>query len=280
MNIVYVNICFNKCQPWKFDEYYKTGTETVDIYRTFATIHTELAPYLLSTGTARYAKNESTMTPMASKTIGTPSTFDYLLGSDIFVAPMTTNALARDITFPASGTWTYWFDASKTFQAGQTVQQFPVPLNQFAVFKRAGSIIPLRVSSSFANHGDEFSTAFKTLLISNPLPGKHVQQVHEFESTGYEVVYHFEPEMARMTITVSAHSKPTIVLLRGGIEVDDVHVSRIMPDGETMLPRTFAMQESTIKYDSFNANDTDLFIVLPSFAESGIYITVQGITAK
>lgn len=61
----------------------------------------------------------------------TPSTYDYNLWKDIFVAPITeANTTSREITFPTGNNYVDWWNPNKIYQAASTIQ-YQVPLNQF-----------------------------------------------------------------------------------------------------------------------------------------------------
>ncbi len=122
-----------------------TSTAVTDIYRTFASIHTALGPYLLATGAAAFESNSSAMTFTDDTT--------FLLGSDILVAPLLSNATnSRQVTFPAHGSWINWF--TNETHAGGSSATVSAALNEFPVFKKAGSVIAL--DGAFAHHASAF----------------------------------------------------------------------------------------------------------------------------
>ena len=123
----------------------ETSTTITDIYRAFASIHTALAPYLLSAGSVAYESNSSAMTFLDDTT--------YLLGDDILVAPLLSNASnTRSVTFPGKGSWVSWF--TNESHAGGSTALVSADLNQFPVFKKAGSIIALL--GAFAHYACSF----------------------------------------------------------------------------------------------------------------------------
>ena len=114
-------------RPWQFDE------ETTDIYRRFVKLHYALIPYLNEHAARAFAKGTSLMTFTAKPD------YAYLLGPDIFVAPMTESGTSKDVTFP-EGRWLYLFDKTKAYD-GKTTAKLDVPLGEFPVFVREGSSI-------------------------------------------------------------------------------------------------------------------------------------------
>jgi hypothetical protein len=122
-----------------------TSTTVTDIYRTFAGIHTALGPYLLATGASAFESNSSAMTFTDDTT--------YLLGNDILVAPLLSNASnSRTVSFPAHGSWVNWF--TNESHAGGSSATVSAALDQFPVFKKAGSLIVMH--GVFAHHACAF----------------------------------------------------------------------------------------------------------------------------
>lgn len=69
----------------------------------------------------------------------THADYTYLLGPDVFVAPMLDEGTWRTLTFP-EGRWVYLFDARKTFD-GETEVTLEIPISEFPAFVREGSDI-------------------------------------------------------------------------------------------------------------------------------------------
>jgi alpha-glucosidase (family GH31 glycosyl hydrolase) len=106
------------------------------------------------------------MSPLAEKTVFHPSTYDYKLGEDILVCPVTkANTTSRSVTFPSGDNWVDWYAPKKIYSGGSKVQYDTSSLAIFPVFQRQGSILPLNVTSSYTNHGSEFSAGALTLLV-------------------------------------------------------------------------------------------------------------------
>lgn len=127
-------------RPWMFDE------ETVAIYRRFVALHHALIPYLMEQGAVAFSEKRSLMTFMEASIEQAPLDYEYyfLLGDDVFVAPMIESGTTRTVVFPGEGTWEYLFDRSKSFAAGSTAT-LEVPLSELPVFVRAGSDIAARI---------------------------------------------------------------------------------------------------------------------------------------
>ncbi len=114
-------------EPWI------VGDETTtDIYRRFVELHHSLIPYLMDQGAAAFDADEPLMSFL------TKDDYTYLLGPDLFVAPMLESGTSRTLTFPAGDDWVYLFDDTKSYSGGST-ETLDVPLSEFPVFLRADS---------------------------------------------------------------------------------------------------------------------------------------------
>ena len=198
------------------------GNDVVEIYKTFANIHTDLAPYLLNAGTVCYARNVSVITPMAHRTpFGITTTFDYLLFEDIFVSPFVENTTTKAIDqFPGNfiDEWAYWFDVNKTFTGGQSVKKFDCPFDEYPVFVKRSSIIPLNLQSKHSKlGGSEHSSAYQTIMITRPRHGKYSRQIHEHQADGYSVTYTYDEVEMEMEVHISAHSSNRFNLFINGV---------------------------------------------------------------
>ena len=70
-----------------------------------------------------------------------PDTYNYLLGQDILVAPVTSDPAKVIVTFPKNGSqetqWIYWFNHSQIYNGGDKAS-FTIPLEELTVFLRTG----------------------------------------------------------------------------------------------------------------------------------------------
>ena len=114
--------------PWRFD------AETEAIYKTYTDLHYQLLPYLMAEGARAFDAGTSLMT------FEEHGRYDYLLGPDIYVAPMIESGTQRSVIFPDDGEWTWLFGDHETFPGGST-QEMEIALDQFPAFVRAGSDI-------------------------------------------------------------------------------------------------------------------------------------------
>ena len=115
-------------RPWKFDK------QTTDIYRTFVKLHYAIIPYLMDEGAKAWAAKKSLMTFLDM------TDYRYLLGPDIFVAPMIKAGTARTVKFPTGSDWVYLFDKTKLHKGGSSAN-LTVPLDEYPVFLKQGSAL-------------------------------------------------------------------------------------------------------------------------------------------
>ncbi len=114
--------------PWMFDQ------ETVDIYKSFVDLHHDLLPYLNEQGAEAFEEGRSLFSFLDDET------YEYMLGDDIFVAPMTETGTSREVPFPEDGSWT-WLFGDHSQHAGGGVEILEFPLDSFPAFVRQGSAL-------------------------------------------------------------------------------------------------------------------------------------------
>lgn len=134
------------------------------------TAHYEMVPYLLTTGAEAFDKKISSITPLAKhdnfiEKVSTlmivvasnithhfflnqiiddfkPSTYNYMLGAAVFVAPIINNASSFSLTLPPGHRWIYWWNHSVILSGGSKVDfNGGVPLDEFPVYVVHGEII-------------------------------------------------------------------------------------------------------------------------------------------
>jgi hypothetical protein len=134
--------------PWEYDA---TTQATGDA---FMQLRESLVPYLYTLSQQASASGLPMTQALYLDYPGQASAYDhpgeYLLGSDMLVAPVTTpgNVAKTTVWFPP-GRWTDWFTGA-TF-TGPSTQTLSVPLNRMPVFVKAGGIVPLQPSSGQAS---------------------------------------------------------------------------------------------------------------------------------
>jgi alpha-glucosidase (family GH31 glycosyl hydrolase) len=119
--------------PWLFDD------QTTEIYRTYVLLHHAILDYLDAEGALAFEAGVSLMD------FGPGDTYDFLLGPDIFVAPMIESGTSRTVQLPDEGEWTWLFDSEVGGGAGESIV-LEVPIEHFPVFVRDGSQVGEKLS--------------------------------------------------------------------------------------------------------------------------------------
>ncbi len=170
----------------------------LEIIRKYAWLHTELIPYIYNALEEQRNGGQTLMKPIKGK-------YHYLFGEDILVAPIYRPGPQRIVTIP-DGNWIYFFDATKTY-SGPAEILLEFPLDEFPVFVREGSIIPLNISRAYTGFGDANSTGHLTL------------NIYDGNDLDYEFTLPGNTEKVRVNIkngngwkiTVDGNEKPLIL---------------------------------------------------------------------
>ena len=271
-------------RPWVF------GNDTLDTYRVFANIHTNMAPFFLSAGTSCFAKNISVIRPLANAVfLKKVSTYDYVINEQLYVSPITDNSTTTKLAFPGDKTqkWVYWFNNSVKFNGGDQVSSFNCPFSEFPLFVLSGNILPLQVSNHYTNLGSVHSKDYITLLIARPEPGLHTQNIHEFQTKGYTVEYNYKPTELLLEVFISAHAKNRFIVLISNVNARDsvVEIAR-----ETIHENTFEFnvlanhnnennfwlaKNSGSLFRTINNQYSQLFVKINESAIQGIYLRIR-----
>jgi alpha-D-xyloside xylohydrolase len=129
-----------------------TDEETLDVFRTYAELHTALVPYLYRYAEIAHEEGLPIVRPLFLNYPDEAPTYtledQYMLGDDLLVAPvLEPDQSERSVYLPA-GRWRYyWTDEVHTGGNRVTV---PAPLRQIPLFVREGvdlGLPPLQVRS-------------------------------------------------------------------------------------------------------------------------------------
>lgn len=124
--------------PWDY------GDQALDIYRTYARLHTRLYPYLDNAAHDAGEQGMPLIRPMPLAFPDDPHAIDqryqYLFGPDLLVAPMYQGGTQRSIYLPR-GTWTDYWTGSRI--DGPATLDIDAPLDRVPIFVRDGAIIPM-----------------------------------------------------------------------------------------------------------------------------------------
>lgn len=139
-------------RPWKFDQ------ETLQIYKYYVALHKQLTPYLYSYAVSAHLDGQAIMRPQEGD-------WQYKLGEELFVSTIHLENDSRDIIFPAEADWIDFWQDDLLYSGGTVLENYKVNLEQYPIFIKAGSIIPMYVDSDITNFGTLASKGRITLVI-------------------------------------------------------------------------------------------------------------------
>lgn len=135
--------------PWNIAER-KRNEACLDTYRYYADIRMNLMPYLYTEARYSSISGEPLMRSMPYAYPGNSNNsdyeFQYMLGENILVAPVTDISSKNTEFYLPDGSWYSLFDG-KEYQVGEYTIE--CPLNEIPVFVREGTILPLNLNKAF-----------------------------------------------------------------------------------------------------------------------------------
>ncbi len=129
-----------------------------DIYRYFATLHSELGSYMFSYSVEAHLTGTSILRATDK------AAAQHKLGDQLFASVITSDVTSKTVNLPASDKWIDYWNEDVTYAAGSTTA-YAAPLNQYPLFIRMGAVIPLDVKTAVTGHGDATSASKVTLAI-------------------------------------------------------------------------------------------------------------------
>ncbi|MFO0945298.1 MAG: glycoside hydrolase family 31 protein [Planctomycetota bacterium] len=187
---------------------WKRTPQELEVVRKFAWLHNELVPYMYSHVVKCHHGDKPLMRPVGKSDVAGKDLGDYhyLFGDAFLVAPIHEDSLKRTVRLP-EGTWRYFFDDTEIIEGPTTITR-EFPLDEFPVYVREGSVVPLAVSRPYTGLGDRDSEGMVTWNIY-PKPGAEFTQHH--------------PEGGDTTVRVDKES-PWVIAVRG---VEKPYVLRV-----------------------------------------------------
>jgi len=149
-------------EPWNVEV---RPDETVEIYRYWAKLHSELVPFWFSAAQEAYAGGPNIVRPIGDEPEDWAGDWRFEVGDAFLVAPIIDEVTERDVELP-EGTWYDWFDLGGDAIDGDATVTYDVTDRRvIPVFVRAGAIVPMSVSSDTTGFGTEASADAHTILV-------------------------------------------------------------------------------------------------------------------
>ncbi len=129
--------------PWEFAADNGRSPATLDLFKSYATLHMRLFPYAWTLAQNIIRSGHPLLRPLgfAYPELGVHPSDEYMFGDDLLVAPvLERGATHRSVVFPA-GEWIDWWDG--TIYPGGTTKTVPAPLEKLPLFLRATGAIPM-----------------------------------------------------------------------------------------------------------------------------------------
>lgn len=206
---------------------WKRDPQELPIVRKFSWLHNELVPFMYSHVVECHRGGKTLLRPLgksdaAGRDLGD---YHYLFGDDFLIAPIHEDSPTRTVRLPA-GRWRYFFDDAAALE-GPTTFTRDFPLDEFPVYVREGSVVPLEVSRPYTGLGDKDSAGLITWniyppavsLTASPAEGSFVLHHEKGRSTTLKL----KPDEA---LTITLEGEPSPHLLRIFSEREPVRVSR------------------------------------------------------
>jgi len=145
------NGAFSNHLPWWH------GKDAEDVYRFCVILHNQLAPYMFSTVVDAHLRGGSLIKNVSYKEES------HQLGENIFTKAITSANNTVSFQLPEKGDWIdFW---TGQLYKGGTVISKSYEMNQFPLFFKSGSIVPMKIDGSVTGIGDASMIGKEVLLI-------------------------------------------------------------------------------------------------------------------
>ena len=145
------NGAFSNHLPWYH------GKDVEDIYRFSVVFHDQLIPYLFSTVVDAHLNGGSLIKNVSYEEES------HQLGDAIFTKAITSTENNISFSLPKNGEWIEFWSGKK--YNGGTLFSYKYPLNQFPLFFKSGSIIPMKIENSLTGIGNATMKGKEVILI-------------------------------------------------------------------------------------------------------------------
>ncbi len=159
--------------------------ETIETYRFFAKLHTQLVPFFYSLSRQAQPRGEAILFPQGEPATW-PGDYRYQLGEALLVAPILDGKGIRDVALPAGARWADFFNLAMVYDGGTTVRGYDArDTRRLPLFLREGAVVPLQVDDDTTGLGDADSAdALSLLIFPGPVAKLSLLYDHDDQPTG------------------------------------------------------------------------------------------------
>ena len=195
---------------------WKRTKEELEVIRKFSWLHTELVPYMYHYVVTAHNGGQKLQTPIKS------GKYQYMFGDDLLVVPIYKDIKSREVYLP-KGEWRYFFDDTALIEGGRILEK-EFPMDEFPVFIKEGTIIPMNIERAYTNIGDENSKGFTTILIypkgENSFIFYHTDtkgktEISYQQNNDKELIVSLKGDKIKHILQIHADTKPKEIVLDG-----------------------------------------------------------------
>lgn len=196
-------------EPWAAPE---DPEGTVERYRYWATLHSELVPFFYSLAKEAEGTSSTIIRPIG-ELASWAGDYRYHLGDALLVAPLLDDSGVRNVPLPADAAYWDFFDASApALPGGTTVSaDYAADLAKLPVFFKEGAIVPMRVSSALTGFGSAGSAGHLTVVV---FPGatESTFRLHDEDDATTDIA----AKTGRVTLSRTALPSILVIHVEGG----------------------------------------------------------------
>jgi alpha-D-xyloside xylohydrolase len=191
--------------PWTVPE---RAEEFTALYRYYATLHHELAPYYYDLAEEAYAGG-----PTILRAVAGPEAWKtdprFLVGAAFLVAPPVSAGRSLSVELPSGGRYLDWWNLDGPWLDPQRLE-VATPLDRIPIFVREGAIIPLATSSTVSGLVDSADAGFTVFVAPGPTTSRFVHYEDDDTRTGSEA----ETGAGAATVRIARVTKATRLVVR------------------------------------------------------------------
>ena len=195
--------------PWTFPD---VADEVVNVYRYWAKLHHQLAPFFYSLSEEAYAGGPGIVRPLTAEK-DWPGDYRFTLGDAFLVAPILDGTGLRDVALPAGASYyDWWAPDTDPLDGGQTLPDYDASASvRYPLFVRSGAIVPVEDADPVTGLGTAASAGKLTVLVY-PDAEKATFVLHDTDDV--KTTLDAQSKGAGFTVSLSRALRDTLVRVR------------------------------------------------------------------